>query len=539
MFTDFFTSKIFIKASLLAVGLLFLFSCGKNDAPQNIILITLDTQRADFISAYDPSHAATPNLDLLAKSGILYENCFTHIPITLPSHASLFYSLEPHVLQVYNNGQPVLPREDRISLVKQFKEQGFTTAAFISLMVLNPKFGLHHDFDFYNADFPEGKFFKNAAEINQDVFPWLEQHKDEKFFLWLHYSDPHRPYYPPYLGKDLQISFNGTHLDDYHLDRTKYTVGLELKKGTNRLVFKIKDNFFNQPNHYVAHFDRLEFPGLPEGDSIKIKFTQGWSDTKPNKDRSSRQQAVLEILNSGESRRIEMLFQAKQLTPPETKRRFYREEVEYLDENIGMLWNKLRELNLYDKSSIFLTGDHGEGLGEFNNHAGTPDFGHIRFLYRSYVRVPLIIHDPGSKRENIRISDPVTLIDLAPTIAEVMGFDRPDSYSGRDLFSLKKTQPHLIFLQTHRPQAVKNKFGLLDHPWHLVFTPEEKKYELFNLEKDPEEKDNLFDPDNLPEAVLKMLSKLNTLTRDVLKNKIDFKPDNKTEEILRALGYIK
>lgn len=539
MFTDLSNSKIFIKTSLLAAGLLLFFSCGKSDAPQNIILITLDTQRADFISAYDPSHAATPNLDLLAQSGILYENCFTHIPITLPSHASLFYSIEPHVLQVYNNGQPVLPREDRISLIKQFKEQDYTTAAFISLMVLNPKFGLHHDFDFYNADFPEGKFFKTAEEINRDVFPWLEQHKEKKFFLWLHYSDPHRPYYPPYLGQGLQVSLNGTQLDNYHLDRTKYTVGLELKKGTNRLLFKIKDNFFNQPNHYVAHFDRLEFPGLPEGDSIKIKFTQGWSDTKPNKDRSCQQQAVLEILNSGESRRIDMLFQAKQLTPPETKRRLYREEVEYLDKNIGMLWKKLKELNLYDKSSIFLTGDHGEGLGEYNNHAGTPDFGHIRFLYRSYVRVPLIIHDPRSKRENVRISDPVTLIDLAPTIAEFMGFDRPDSYSGRDLFSRKKNQPHSIFLQTHRPQAVKNKFGLLDHPWHLIFTPEENRYELFNLEKDPEEKDNLYNPEHLPEAVRSMRTKLNSFTRDALINKKDFKPDNKTEEILRALGYIK
>lgn len=89
----------------LALLLFSLESCQKTKPPDNFILITLDTLRADYVSAYSRSHASTPNIDFLARQGTLFENCYSLIPITLPAHASLFYSLPPHLLRVYNNGQ--------------------------------------------------------------------------------------------------------------------------------------------------------------------------------------------------------------------------------------------------------------------------------------------------------------------------------------------------------------------------------------------------------------------------------------------------
>src|SRR4030042_6954052 len=93
----------------LAVLLGFL-SCRTGARPENVILITLDTQRADYISAYEPANAATPNIDFLAREGTLYRNAYSLIPITLPSHASLFFSEPPHQIRNYTNGQKLAAR---------------------------------------------------------------------------------------------------------------------------------------------------------------------------------------------------------------------------------------------------------------------------------------------------------------------------------------------------------------------------------------------------------------------------------------------
>jgi len=91
---------------LFSIGLWSL-SCTKPAAKDNLILITLDTQRADFISAYGTQNASTPNIDALAQRGVIYENCYTLIPITLPAHASIFFSQPPHEIKNYNNGQVI------------------------------------------------------------------------------------------------------------------------------------------------------------------------------------------------------------------------------------------------------------------------------------------------------------------------------------------------------------------------------------------------------------------------------------------------
>lgn len=96
---------------LLAVAMLVIFlfaTCQKKSTGFNFILMTLDTQRSDFIGAYNhPEAATTPNLDSLAKTGTLFENCFCLVPTTLPSHANMFFSEPAHKLKVYNNGQVI------------------------------------------------------------------------------------------------------------------------------------------------------------------------------------------------------------------------------------------------------------------------------------------------------------------------------------------------------------------------------------------------------------------------------------------------
>ena len=109
------TSLLLILSSITLIFLLL--GCQKKGQDDNVILITLDTQRADFISSYRSDNALTPNIDDLARRGILYENCYSLIPITLPSHASIFFSEPPYVLKNYNNGQVLGKRRKKPSFV--------------------------------------------------------------------------------------------------------------------------------------------------------------------------------------------------------------------------------------------------------------------------------------------------------------------------------------------------------------------------------------------------------------------------------------
>ncbi|MDH4273076.1 MAG: sulfatase-like hydrolase/transferase, partial [Candidatus Aminicenantes bacterium] len=217
----------------------------------------------------------------------------------------------------------------------------------------------------------------------------------------------------------------------------------------------------------------------------------------------------------------------------------YRREVEYMDKEIGKLWDKLRELQLFDKTAILLVGDHGEGLGEYHNDFGDPHFGHIHFLYDVYLHVPLIIRNPSQTQKGTVRSDYVTLLDVAPTISAMAGIKPLPHSQGRNILRPDTAKTPLIFEETYRPEAFKDRFGLLSPPWHLILTPRQERYELYNLEEDPEEKSNLFDGRNWPSELLPLRQKLEGLARDVLGNKQEIQIDDQTKEMLRALGYIR
>jgi arylsulfatase A-like enzyme len=210
-----------------------------------------------------------------------------------------------------------------------------------------------------------------------------------------------------------------------------------------------------------------------------------------------------------------------------------------MDGEIGKLWEKLRELQLFAKTAILLVGDHGEGLGEYHNDFGDPHFGHIHYLYDVYLHVPLIIRDPSKDRKRIVRTEYVTLLDVAPTIAAMVGIKPLPHFQGRNLLRLQKKDQPIIFEETYRPEAFKDRFGLLSPPWHLLLTAQNNKYELYNLKSDPGEKANLYDGRNWPLELLPLRKELEDFARDILSGKQDIQIDDKTKEMLRALGYIR
>lgn len=529
-------SRRFPAAVLAAAAVLALAGCAPERKPRNVILLTLDTLRADHVGAYGAGKASTPALDGLARRGILFENAWSRIPITLPSHASIFFGRSPHELANYNNGQILAASPDRPSFVETFRKKGFDTAAFVSLGVLAPEFGLTGGFQEYRADFPPQRWYLTAGEINRKAIPWLEARRDRPFFLWLHYSDPHDPYCPPDMPDDLTVRFNGREigsfrLSDYELKR----VELDLQAGDNTVVFETKNPYQPNPSQYMARMDLIRFGPEEAMAGVKWKHANRWW-TIPGTDIRLFKNGAIVNVRAPTARRVTMEFRGQLNVFKEDNRELYRREVEYLDGRIGELLAAVDRLGLRDETAVLAVADHGEGLGEYLL-SGTPHFGHIHFLQSAYLRVPLIVAVPGARGNGSRRAELVSLTDIAPTILGMMGWK--GKYAGRNLLRLPAGASAPVFLETFRPEAERDRFGLVDGRRHLIFNPENGRRWLYDLSADPSETIDLWGKPEVPAGTVQDLDRrLAAFARDVLAGKKDTPIDSKAVEMLKSLGYV-
>ena len=183
-------------------------SAEKNeDGPRSLVLVTIDTLRADHLGAYGYPRDTSPRIDALAEEGLLFEHAFATSSTTLPSHVSLFTSTYPARHGVAGNflglrrrlpeGLRALP-----TISEMLKGEGYTTAGFVSSAVLSPPTGIDRGFDVYKAPaFGGGKGkhrnpHRPGAETMQEALAWLATAR-EPFFLWVHLFEPHKPYSPP------------------------------------------------------------------------------------------------------------------------------------------------------------------------------------------------------------------------------------------------------------------------------------------------------------------------------------------------------
>jgi arylsulfatase A-like enzyme/Tfp pilus assembly protein PilF len=170
----------------------------------NVILITMDTLRADHLGCYGATNAQTPTLDSVAKDGVLFERAFSQVPLTWPSHAAILTGTYPFQNGVQDfTGHPLAPQFR--SIAQAFKQAGYATGAVVSSFVLDRSWGLARGFDFYDdafsaTDFQQkdlGLVDRKAAESVTHALDWVKKNQQHAFFLWLHLYDPHSPYDPP------------------------------------------------------------------------------------------------------------------------------------------------------------------------------------------------------------------------------------------------------------------------------------------------------------------------------------------------------
>jgi arylsulfatase A-like enzyme/cytochrome c-type biogenesis protein CcmH/NrfG len=172
--------------------------------PLNVVVVTIDTLRADRLHCYGYERTETPTLDSLAQQGALFEHAISQVPLTPPSHASIFTGTYPTVHHVRNTGGFVLQASSR-TLAKILQEQGWDTAAFVGAWVLKKSFGFNQGFAVYDDQMPrQGSTHdtmeepeRRAGEVVDRAIAWLNAQSGKPFFTWVHVYDPHMPYSPP------------------------------------------------------------------------------------------------------------------------------------------------------------------------------------------------------------------------------------------------------------------------------------------------------------------------------------------------------
>ena len=170
----------------------------------NLVLITLDTVRADHLSCNGSTSAKTPHLDALARGGVDFTRTRASVPLTLPSHASILTASYPPTHTVRDNGTFRLP-DDRLTLAEVLAEHGHDTAAFVGSFVLDRRFGLAQGFDLYDdrtwsdvSMLENLEAERNAGAVYAAFERWLDTRGESRpFFAWIHFYDPHAPYDPP------------------------------------------------------------------------------------------------------------------------------------------------------------------------------------------------------------------------------------------------------------------------------------------------------------------------------------------------------
>ena len=208
----------------------------------NLLIITLDTTRADRLGAYGWPESVTPELDRIARQGVMFEHAVTSAPLTLPAHSSLFTAKYPPHHGVRDNGGFFLD-ERETTLAERLKARGLKTGGFVGAYVLDRTWGIAQGFDTYFDDFDLSKYEspsladveRPANEVADRALAWLDTVKSSRFFCWVHFYDAHSPYAPPepyrtrfaahpYLGEiafvDSQIGRIRAYLDTQHVYTT-------------------------------------------------------------------------------------------------------------------------------------------------------------------------------------------------------------------------------------------------------------------------------------------------------------------------------
>ncbi len=234
----------------------------------NVLLITVDTLRADHVSSYGHFQETTPNMDAVSEKGVTFTNAFSNIPHTPPSHWSIFTGLYPFV---HGNYLPNDEGPELLTIPEILTKHGYVTSAFTSSHIL---MGFNHEFDYFNG-YSDSRRNENiirrpAGETTLAALSWLGNHSDEMFFLWVHYYDPHSPYAPP---EDFDIYRYDE--EPAYADESYDIVGISKKRTMREEIEKYDGEVSYTDSGIGMLFDKLSELGIKDDTLIVIVSDHG------------------------------------------------------------------------------------------------------------------------------------------------------------------------------------------------------------------------------------------------------------------------
>lgn len=444
--------------TILILTLLFV-SC-QNKQPYNLIYISLDTTRFDFVNTGRGARANTPELKRFARTAVIMDNAYATIPQTLPSHLSILTSRFPHELGVLGNENEY---DGRFTMIQEIlNERGYHTAGVISLGSIAGKTGISRGFDEYNESlFPSNHFYVKGNLISKTAIEMLDKIQSKPFFMFVHYSDPHSPYGTPDMQSEFNIGLNGKVISSFNAyEGGLLRLEIPLKKGWHTLSFST-----DMPQNDFKFFIIRKL-ALSKNCSLKstdMEFSKKHYEGS-HLMRSSRGKLVIRCPGDG----FITLFQIIPILSKEAAVACYSREVEYMDRQVGKFLHHLEKKALFDNTIIVIFADHGEGLGERDGY-----FGHVRYLNQQFIHVPLMIRFPGVSRK--RIQKPVSLIGITPTVLDFMGITGQGIRMTENWIPIIKkrkarwNRPVLSF--AYQPSSVTDKLSVIQWPFQAIFTP--------------------------------------------------------------------
>ena len=324
--------RLVVVAAVLVAGLAAAWYGVRNGwgalarpTPVSVLLVSVDTLRADRLGSYGYTAASTPVLDRLAARGLRFAQAATVAPLTLPAHASLLSGTFPAFHGVRDNGSFYVG-DEITTLAEVFKTRGYRTGGFVGAFVLDHRWGIAQGFDRYFDEFDLSRYEMSVgldaaqrpgSEVVDAALAWLSEQRDQPFLAWVHLYDPHSPYTPP---------------EPY----------------------------------------RSQFPATIQG--------------------------------------------------------AYDGEVAATDAQIGRLLEYLEGSGRLDHTIVVVVGDHGESLGEHGEQQ------HGFFVYDAAVHIPLIVAGPGVPVRTV--SEQVRIVDVMPTILDLVSAELPAAVQGTSLMPL-------------------------------------------------------------------------------------------------------
>jgi arylsulfatase A-like enzyme len=456
------------------------------DTRPNVVLVTVDTLRADHLGCYGSPVVRTPHLDRLAAEGTLFERCYAHTHVTVPSHLTILSSLPPAEHGVLTNDkQAARPVE---ALPALFARAGYRTAAFVSVKHLGPEWTLGPllagGLEVYHAP-RRMSVPARAADTNRELFHWLHGACGGPFFAWVHYWDPHMPYEPPppfdtayYQGDPYdphQTSMGGVTFGWFFYETGGVRRILAERAGDLRSLKRTLGTSGRRTRQLILHPDGLAAYAL----SPEVHARVGGELTE-----------LAALLR----RRLPLRAKLADWLTGVTDIRFplgrYAGEVSYVDQEMGHLRAELERLGIADRTILVVTADHGESLGEHGLY-----FDHFG-LQEANLRVPLIVWAPGRVQAGRR-RDIVAGLDIAPTLLALAALPASPAMRGRDLFAEGGTSEPVVAESTGGLQLM-----IHDGRWKLVrtvqgfyytdsFAPRTGATELYDSEADPREQTDL------------------------------------------------